>query len=206
LSDSKDIFHCLHAITASVPSCSVPSQQSGVEDRLLQEVSLCLAGTPNAAGICDPRSEYRVVGLPERILSSSDRQEYTSKGILSLRTLGTFGDGDGMASIEGIRLPNLLFVRDVAMHYLLHSSCEVWRAATLTCCTLMISFSYRLPENPTVLNLNVQYAAIKCRLGTHSGRVVEGVLMRLLEVAVSDPWPVVRLCVVRALDERYDYF
>ena len=76
---SEDIFHCLHAITASVPS-----QQSGVVNQLLQEVSLCLAGTPNAAGICDPRSEYRVVGLPEKIVSSSDRQEYTSKVILSL--------------------------------------------------------------------------------------------------------------------------
>ena len=59
----------------------------------------------------------------------------------------------------------------------------------------MISFSYRLPENPTVLNLNVQYAAIKCRLGTHSECVVKGVLMRLLEVAVLDPSLVVRFCV-----------
>ena len=83
---SEDIFHCLHAITASVPS-----QQSGVENRLFTGSIALLAGTPNATGICDPRSKYRVVSLPEKIVSSSDRQEYTSKVILSLIRIYTGG-------------------------------------------------------------------------------------------------------------------
>ena len=123
---SKDIFHCLHTITASVLSRPVPAEWR-CKSTFIGSIAL-LAGTPNAAGICDPRSKCRVVGLPEKIVSSSDRQEYTSKVILSLRTLGTFGDRDGMASIEGIRLPILLFVRDVAMHY------------PLTCCTRHVRF------------------------------------------------------------------
>ena len=193
---SDDLISCLQAIATSVPS-----QQSGIEDRLLQEVSLCLAGTPNAADICNPLSGYHVT---ESSLSMSGRLETIAKVVLSLQTLGSFGDSDGMVAIEGIRLPILLFVRKVAAHYLQHPSSQVRRAAALTCCKLLIPV--RLPQIADGVPHDVQHAAMKRRLGIHSGRVVEEVLTKLIQVSVSDPSPVVRLCVVRALDERYDYF
>ena len=198
---SEDLIGCLHAIAATVPS-----QQSVVEDRLLQEVSLCLAGTPNAADICDPLSGYHCTGgALKHAFSMSDRPETTSKVVLSLQTLGSFGDSDGMVAIEGIRLPILLFVRDVAAHYLQHQAIEVRQAAAITCCTLMIPFKLQESSDAAVRH-HVQHSAMKRRLGSQSGRVVEEVLTRLLEVAVSDPSPIVRLCVVRALDERFDFF
>jgi FKBP12-rapamycin complex-associated protein len=105
-------------------------------------------------------------------------------------------------------VPILPFVRDVVSHYLVHPSSEVRRAAAITCCALLIP--REIPEagkfERSPLQLDAVHASRKRCLGTHSGRVVEEVLTKLIQVAVSDPSPVLRLCVVRALDERYDYF
>jgi FKBP12-rapamycin complex-associated protein len=46
----------------------------------------------------------------------------------------------------------------------------------------------------------------KSTWGGYSGTIVEEILQGLVQVAVSDSSAIVRLCVVRALDSRYDTF
>ena len=60
----------------------------------------------------------------------------------------------------------------------------------MTCCLLLVP--------PRIIHKN--------RVGSISGKIIQDVLDTLLRVAVSDPSPVVRLCVIRALDKRYDIF
>ena len=214
---SHDLIQCLHSI-----AWCIPEQQSVIEDRLLQEVSLCLAGIKSAREACHATEsamltpsatrgrgptmndeELERSGTPRRDtptphsvestrvrvnLSSTPRDVHDL--VLSLHTLGSFGDSVGrVTTSEGV-VPLLLFVQKVASHYLYHSSSEVRRAAALTCCTLLV---------PSGI------VHQKC-IGGRSTRIIEGVLDVLLEVAVSDPSPVVRLCIVRALDSRYDIF
>ena len=222
---SKDLIQCLLAIAECVPA-----QQSTIEDRLLQEVSVCLAGVSSAKDICDPlrsfdrssrpvssrsrsisnQSEPRndlsgsrrdapirsgesshAVGHPVRIrINYADDPQTVRDVVLSLQTLGSFGDSMGRVTTHGAVVPILPFVRDVAAKYLAHPSSEVRRSAALTCCILLVP--------PGIVRRN--------RVGSHSGRVIEEVLETLLRIAVSDPSPIVRLCVVRALDVRYDHF
>jgi hypothetical protein len=221
---SNDLIQCLHVIA----SC-LPAQQSIIEDRLLQEVSVCLAGVQSARDICDPLGPLRMSSSvhgksvrnhameddieasikpahpstrnvtmafdagsdfsPVRI-NMSDSPQSVSDLVLSLQTLGSFGDSMGRVTTFGAVVPLLPFVRDVAAQYLLHPSSEVRRAAALTCCVLLVP--------PGIVHKN--------RVGSHSGRIIEDVLETLLRIAVADPSPVVRLCVVRALDSRYDAF
>ena len=225
---SNDLIQCLHAIAECVPA-----QQGIIEDRLLQEVSVCLAGIKSAKDICDPlgslitstaphskstralSSRVNFAGEDAPLDSSSSKRDGNFKGppfvrsearrvrintsddpqtisdlVLSLQTLGSFGDHMGRVTTFGTVVPLLPFVQDVAAEYLSHSSSEVRRAAALTCCVLLVP--------PAIVRKN--------RVGSHSGRIIEDVLETLLRVAVSDPSPVVRLCVVRALDSRYDPF
>ena len=220
---SNDLIQCLHAIAECVPA-----QQSIIEDRLLQEVSLCLAGIKSARDVCDPLLHLhlapskmvrpaRVPTFDDDIDISTSGRDNLNKGsssadagmeisrvrinlssssdvvqdlVLSLQTLGTFGDSMGRVTTLGAVVPLLPFVENVAAQYLSHPSREVRRAAALTCCVLLAP--------PGIVRRH--------RVGSHSGCIIERVLDMLLKVAVSDPSPVVRLCVVRALDSRYDPF
>ena len=47
---------------------------------------------------------------------------------------------------------------------------------------------------------------LQFKFGDVSGGLFEEVLQKLLRMAVSDLSPVVRLCIVRGLDERYDLY
>ena len=215
---SNDLIQCLHVIAGCLPD-----QRSTIEDRLLQEVSVCLAGVQSARDICDPLGPSRVfssalarppsgdddmessirAGPSTRGVSidagsessdvrinMSDSPQSVSDLVLSLQTLGSFGDSMGRVTTSGAVVPLLPFVKEVAAQYLSHSSSEVRRAAALTCCGLLVP--------PGIVHRN--------RVGSHSGRIIEDVLETLLRIAVSDPSPVVRLCIVRALDSRYDPF
>lgn len=206
-----DLIHCLHAVAVCVPS-----QQSVIEDRLLQEVSLCLAGTPSAKSICNPLSVFggnvQIGGssraIPTLQIDMSDRQDVVQKVVLSLRTLGSFGDISGTATTSNTIVPLLPFVRHVASRYLTHPSSEVRREAALTCCSLLVAREIdmtppQLLTSPTPVSSHMIFVQ---RLGGASGRVIEEVLAKLLRTAVSDPSPVVRLCVVLALNSRFDYF
>jgi hypothetical protein len=208
---SNDLIQCLHAIAQCVPE-----QQSIIEDRLFQEVSICLAGIKSARVLCDPLlfTESSLDGSykqPPRILLVDSRPLSPKKDgtddpiirinmssnpsvikglVLSLQTLGTFGDYMGRVTTFDSVVPILPFVQNVAAPYLSHPSSEVRRAAALTCCVLLVS--------PGIIH--------RKRIGSQSAVIIEHVLDMLLRVAVSDPSPVVRLCVVRALDSRYDPF
>ena len=128
--------------------------------------------------------------------------------VLSLRTLGSFGDSSGTVTTSNRVLPLLPFVRDVAARYLAHPSSEVRREAALTCCSLLVAREVDMnPSKSIVTRKTSSHRTLLVQLlGSESGQVTEDVLGNLLQVAVSDPSPVVRLCVVRALDYRFDPF
>jgi hypothetical protein len=214
---SIDLIHCLRAIAECVPE-----QRSVIEDRLFREVSSSLAGIGSARALCNPFFPLHFsegsVPAPNRFLVNDDpdvsriaRKDTTShlqdsigeltrlrihlsasqssvtSLVLSLQTLGTFGDSLGRVASADSVVPILPFVQYVAAPYLSHPSSDVRRASALTCCVLLIPGS-----------------AHKMVIGTHSAVIIEDVLSLLLRVAVSDPAPAVRLCIVRALDSRYD--
>eukprot|EP00934_Nitzschia_sp_Nitz4_P000121 Nitzschia sp. Nitz4//scaffold14_size191712//162960//172475//NITZ4_001752-RA/size191712-snap-gene-0.144-mRNA-1//1//CDS//3329537014//121//frame0 len=207
---SNDLIQCLHAIAESIPE-----QRRAIQDRLLEEVSLCLAGRKSArmaseaTNIIFTESDAKLLGVTEDELDMSNysRREVmtdidririlTSKStrivndlVLSLQTLGMFGDALGrVATSEGV-VPLLPFVQNVVAQYLTHPLDKVRMAAVLTCCALLVP--------PGIFHRN--------RIGGFSANVIESVLRQLLRVAVADTSPVVRLCVVRALDERYAPF
>lgn len=202
---THDLINALHAIAQCVPE-----QQSTIENRLLQETSLILAGMSSAKDICDPLGTFRKNAVCDK-QETVDRDGWQSNTadpscrkhrisinmaddpgtvralVLSLQTLGSFGDQMGRVVASGAIVPLLPFVQDVAAKYLSHPSSKVRRAAALTTSLLL------LPEG------FVQSTS-------YSGVVIEECLGELLRVAISDPNAVVRLCVVRALDSRFDPF
>ncbi|KAL3925176.1 MAG: hypothetical protein SGILL_000584 [Bacillariaceae sp.] len=218
---SNDLIQCLHAIA----ECS-PDQQSIIEDRLFQEVSVSLAGVRSARHLCDPLIAHGTIDNDLSIMNVVDpldaslevfdavRTEDKSptddakdghtkiriemsadpssikRLVLSLQTLGTFGDSMGRVATFNTVVPILPFVQNVAAPYLSHPSSDVRRAAALTCCALLV------PPG----------AAHVGSAGSLSAVTIESVLDVLLRVAVSDPAPVVRLCIVQSLDSRYDAF
>ncbi len=249
---SEELIDCFRSISESMPS-----QQAEIEDRMLQEISMCLAGTASADKICEPlacfgpgffgdevvpwnvsrqnnlqRRDGRPVTLhvnrkdggsdqkdvvtgadiateSEQVLINMSDDPYVVTSLaLCLRTLGSFGENTGRVKIKGNFVPILPFVRDVVAHYLIHPSHEVREAAALTCCALLIPYEIPDAENfeGRSFQIDAIHAARKRCIGTHSGRVVEEVLTKVLQLTVSDPCPALRLRVVRALDERYDYF
>ena len=208
---THDLIGALHAIAQCVPE-----QQRLIENRLLQTISVILAGMSSAKDICDPLGSFRssldsgsIQGHKSRqnsrdggnqkrlsaadaashkrgiTINMSEKPETVRALVLSLQTLGSFGDPMGRVITSGAVVPLLLFVKDVAIKYLTHPASEVRRAAALTSSMLLI------PEGI------VQGTS-------YSGLVIEECLGELLRVAISDPSAVVRLCVVRALDSRYD--
>jgi serine/threonine-protein kinase mTOR len=220
---SNDLIQCLQSISACVPA-----QQNDIEDRMLQGVSVCLAGQRY-----DPLASFKFTGqehlthsLPQsnvrrqesRPLKDDYMYDPMSGGIhsfpdagtersgiqinmasdvatvkslvLGLETLSSVGGTMGIAMTSGGMVPLKPFVKGVAACYLVHPSFEVRKAAALTCCTLLIPIA----------------TARNTPIGGYSGILVEHVLQKLLRTAVSDPSAAVRLCVVQALDARYDSY
>lgn len=204
---SADLIVCLHAVAVCVPS-----QQSVIEDRLLQEVSLCLAGTPSARALCNPlsfmQSDGSITAIPTVQINMSDKHDIVENIVLSLRTLGSFGDSSGTATTSNTVVPLLPFVRHVAVCYLAHPSSEVRREAALTCCSLLVAREIDMtpPQSVIAQRPDSSHMIFVQRLGSSSVRVIEEVLAKLMQTAVSDPSPVVRLCVVRAFNSRFDPF
>jgi len=193
---STNLIQCLHSI-----SQCIPAQQSEIEDRMLKEVSLSLAGVKSlhdfslglmgGLGAPESLSPADAAGASGHVVTidmSSD--PFTVRAlVLSLQTLASFGGRVGQIGSNGI--DSLLpFLKDVVAKYLRHPSAEVRRTASLTCCMLLI------PHETTA----------KTVWGGYSGLIIEEILQGLVQVAVSDNSATVRLCVVRALDSRYDSF
>ena len=88
---------------------------------------------------------------------------------------------------------------------LAHPSSDVRKEAALTCCLLLLPYDSHTRRHSRH-GLYSSSMLIHLPLGRWSGKLLEEVLQKLLRVAVSDPSPLVRHCVVRALDLRYDYY
>jgi len=204
---SDDLISCLRSIAGSLPSKAYE-----IENRLLQELSLSLAGTSAVNEICDPllaspfdadfdidTSEVFIAHRQRTQVSISinmrENPEAIMKLELSLRTLRSFGN---IQSRKGLSL--LPFVRDAVAQYLSHPSQDVRREAALTCCFLLLPFE---AESDAIISTTTPFTEI-ASLGTASVILLEEVLQKLLRVAVSDSSVVVRNCIVRAFDERYD--
>lgn len=195
---SHDLIRCLQAIA----DC-VPAQQTIIEDRILQGVSMCLAGRQDVHNSLAAFTGETCLWPPlplDTATSMTDTSENVTINmacdsrsvrslVLGLQTLASFGGGAG-ASPRNMALL-LPFVRDVVARYLLHPSPDVRQAAALTCCVLLVVPS--LSQNHH-------------KIGSYSGMIVEDVLQKLVRFAVSDPSPAVRLSVIQALDFRYDTF
>ena len=198
---SNDLIQCLQ----SIAQCA-PEQQAVIENRMLQEVSFCLAGarsvqdslissptTPSGlqslfVGGDHPGLLYPSAFNPDVVTNMSDDPEAVRSLVLCLQTVAWFGGTIRKSLDVGNSVPLLPFIQTVVSRYLGHPSSEVRRAAALTCCALLLSRNMGKGR----------------RVGGHTGVIIEDVLGMLLRVAVSDPSGFVRLCVVRALDSRYD--
>lgn len=133
------------------------------------------------------------------IINTSERPDTVHRLILSLRTLRTIGasylhsrklDGD-----KNILLP---FLQRVISQYLNHPTIDVRYEAAVTCCKLLLS-----PVTQSKLIERGNKPLLQFELTTDSASIMEDILQRLVKIGTSDPAPVVRLCVIRGLDERY---
>ena len=152
------------------------------------------------------------------LINMTSSRSMVEKLVLSLRTLGSFGKGRGEKITYGSCVTLLPFVRDVVASYLNHPSSDVRREAASTCCLLLLpkqtatSSLARMGRSPTHSNslvglqpkVSSSGLILQMRLGGASGALVEEVLQKLLTAVVSDLSPLVRNCIVRALDARYD--
>ena len=205
---SEDLISCLRSIAGSLPSKAYE-----IENMLLRELSLILAGTTAVKEICDPlfaspfdagfdiESDevfiaHRHRPIPSILIDMREKPEAIRTLELSLRTLRSFGN---IQSRRGLSL--LPFVRDVVAQYLSHPSHDVRREAALTCCFLLLPI-----QQSDAANSNEAATDMDTKLGTSSVILLEEVLQKLLRVAVSDSSLVVRNCIVRAFDERYDSY
>jgi len=131
-------------------------------------------------------------------INMSDGFPEVTKLVLSLRTLGTLGEGRVVSGGCSTLLP---FVRDVVSMYLRHPAVAVRKEAALTCCLLMLPAG---TSGDARSGRGRHGTPLRFGHGSASGRVVGEVLSLLLRAAVADASPEVRHCVVRALDSRYD--
>ena len=119
----------------------------------------------------------------DRYIQSNLRSRSTALPPLLVLSLSTLADL-GPTSPHSI----LPFVNYVVSAYLGHWDVGVRGEAVETCCRLL---GWQLGSHAT-------------RRGGRTGRVIEGVLLKLLRTAVSDPSPDVRHTLVLSLDYRYD--
>lgn len=130
------------------------------------------------------------------VINTSTRPEVIDKLVLSLRTLRTIGES--YMRVTDLEDGNMLlpFLRDVISMYFAHPSSDVRREASTTCCLLLLPFGGGTMEEEKKIHFK------SGNVGSH----VEEILQKLLCMAVSDLSPIVRLCIVRGLDERYDAY
>ena len=200
---SQDLIYSLQRISDRVPEC-----KGLIEERMLQEVSLSLAGLRNvysSSVVGESVAAGRLLKAANRRLRGASIAENSSLNIsinrdtgdesvhalvLSLQTLASFAGNERAGGPTGTTLYMLPFLRDVVSRYLFHPSAQVRYAAALTCCSTLVPLSGDRSRT----------------MGSNSGIVIEGTLKSLLQVSVSDPNPMVRLCIVQGLDARYDAF
>ena len=141
------------------------------------------------------------VDRPTITISMEGDSAIVMKVVLSLRTLGTLSDRDNHDYNYFSML--LLFVRDIAVQYLSHPKMEVRREAAITCCRLILPKNNDNRAGTLVIGNGGKSFTEAVNFGDASRNIVEEVLHKLLQVSVSDPSPLVRLCIVSNFDSRY---
>jgi hypothetical protein len=166
--------------------------------------------------------EFRLNHDTDQIqIKMSEDPLVVTKLVLSLRTLGSFARNRGQGSPRSYQ-SLLPFVINVVAKYLKHPDVEVRKEAALCCCQLLLpplagksidaaASTSNETTSPTFKALSnsiqcVHGTSIAMYIGSASGRIIEEVLHMLLTAVVSDPSPMVRLCIIRSLDRRYDIF
>ena len=157
-----------------------------------------------------------------------------SKIVLSLKTVGTIGGRKQHISSDENRTTLLPFVHDVVARYLSHPVVEVRMEAALACCKLLIekplyqkhkkkinnetslssyhSSSNHERNNPIQEKKSLLFNGSSTLFSTNqfagnaSAKLIEEGIETLLRVPVSDPSSIVRLCVIRGFDARYDIY
>ncbi|KAL2916207.1 phosphatidylinositol kinase-related protein kinase tor1 [Polyrhizophydium stewartii] len=162
-------------------SSNIPSLLPVIQEQLLDVISQTLCHRPfwPPGG---PGSSQQNIHAPPAMRpqqsQSSQTQRDTAAILLALTTLGTF-------DFKGQMLHEL--VRECAWLYLEDDNTEIRKAAAVTCCQLLAR------------------DAICNQTSMHAMQLVSDVLEKLLSIAVADTEPVIRLTVLNALDERFDF-
>lgn len=146
--------------------------------------------------ITDPNSPHNTV---RTVINMSTKLEVVDKFVLSLRTLRTIGESCMQVHSTDDGDMMLPFLRNVISMYFDHPVSSVRQEAVVTCCLLVLPFE-------DAGNDKREQSPPRFKLGGVSGSHFEEVLHKLLRMAVSDLSPIVRLCIVRGLDERYDAY
>ncbi len=201
-----DLFSLRRITTPKSDIIKATSEPRQMEKAAVPNISL-LSMNPNMRPktILSPEPVQNVPSLTvispkssDILINMSQKPEIVDKLVLSLLTLRTIGESYMRAN--GPNNGNMLlpFLRNVICMYLEHPSGDVRREATITCCLLLLPF-----ENGSKQGQNSN-TLLEFNLGHVSASLMEEVLQKLLRLAVSDMSPVVRLCVIRGLDCRYD--
>lgn len=223
---SNDLISCLQMIAEFVPE-----QQGHIEERMLQGVSICLAGMSDVYAPLSNRRELSAKHFGAEFIESTYRPR-----VYSL-TYDPISGGVHSIADSGTEVPTIMVN--------MSTDPSTVRALCLSLQTLA-SFGGTIgkgtnasgvldPLLPLVQDVAARYlshsvadvrraAVMTCiallvsneyfssfqkparGIGTYSGLIIETVLQKLLRTAVSDPSGTVRLCVVRSLDSRYDVF
>ena len=194
----------------------IPSLRPWVQTRLLHELSLCLSGSMfdilpcgglwkvSSAAAADKKVESKsspssfqfalpipeldlvrvhasvIVDSPANPSSAAQEEEPSSSLIeLALHTLGSF-------NFDGVNLVPL--VHDSILRFLEHPNAAVRRMAALCISELLVP-----AEKPTYVE-------------GASATLIMACTQRLLTLAVSDPEPSIRTCVIESLDHRFDVY
>lgn len=132
------------------------------------------------------------------IINTNEQTDIVNRLVLSLRTLMSIGASYLLTSeLDGDNNMLLPFLQQVIAQYLAHPSPDVRKEAVITCCKLLLPFKQHKP------NIQNDTSLLLFEISTDSASIMEEVLQKLLRMASSDSSPVVRLCVIRGLDERY---
>ncbi|KAL2912121.1 phosphatidylinositol kinase-related protein kinase tor1 [Polyrhizophydium stewartii] len=162
-------------------SSNIPSLLPVIQEQLLDVISQTLCHRPfwppGGPGSSQPNIHAPPAMRPQQSQSSQTQRD-TAAILLALTTLGTF-------DFKGHMLHEL--VRECAWLYLEDDNTEIRKAAAVTCCQLLAR------------------DAICYQTSMHAMQLVSDVLEKLLSIAVADTDPNIRLTVLNALDERFDF-
>ena len=196
---------------SSAPSSSVPSPPSLTKtNNFMSSMSLSsMNPVLRPKQTCPPEHLFHTTASSEppnmktdrlkknssTIINTSEQPDVVSKLVLSLRTLRTVGVSYLFKNEHSMLLP---FLQQVISRYLAHPASAVRKEAAMTCCRLLLPL-----KRPNSVDRMDNTSLLMFELSADSASIVEEVLQQLVKLGTSDSSPVVRLCIIRGLDERY---